>query len=293
MSSAKPSVAVLGTGIMGAPIARNIAAAGLDTRAWNRTRSKADPLAQQGVTVGDTPAEAVDGADVVVTMLADGPAVEHVMTEGGALDAMRNDALWVQMSTVGIAATERLAQLAERRGVEFVDSPVSGTKKPAEDAALTVLASGPEPARARCAPVFDAIASKVVWLGEAGEGTRLKLVINAWVVSLLASLAETIAFAEGIDVPPERFLQAIDGGAVGAPYAQLKGPLMIARDFPTSFPLDLALKDVRLVLEAGETQGLEQPLSRATERLFERAAERGHGGDDMAAIFCGVADCRT
>ncbi|MGZ4202290.1 MAG: NAD(P)-dependent oxidoreductase, partial [Thermoleophilaceae bacterium] len=135
MSSGKPSVAVLGTGIMGAPIARNIAAAGLDTRAWNRTRSKADPLAQHGVTVEDTPAAAVDGADVLVTMLADGPAVEHVMTEGGALDAMRDDAVWVQMSTVGIAATERLGQLAERRGVEFVDSPVSGTKKPAEDAA--------------------------------------------------------------------------------------------------------------------------------------------------------------
>jgi 3-hydroxyisobutyrate dehydrogenase len=290
VTSGQPSVAVLGTGIMGAPIARNIAAAGLETRAWNRTRSKAEPLAEHGVTVAATAAEAVQGADAVVTMLSDGSAVETVMTEGGALEAMRDDAVWIQMSTVGIAALERLAQLAEERGVAFVDSPVSGTKKPAEDGALTVLAAGPASARELCEPIFEAISSKQVWLDEVGEATRLKLVLNAWLVSLLADLAETIAFAEGIGVPPEQFLEAIDGGAVGAPYAQLKGPMMIKREFPTSFPLELALKDSRLVLEAAERHGVDLAVARASTSLFERALELGHGDEDMAAVFCAAQD---
>jgi 3-hydroxyisobutyrate dehydrogenase len=281
----QPSVAVLGTGIMGGPMARNIAAAGLDTRAWNRTREKAEPLAEHGVTVADSAADAVRGADLAVTMLSDGSAVEQVMTEGGALEAMRDDAVWLQMSTVGIAATERLAQLAEERGVAFVDAPVLGTKKPAEDGALTVLASGPEEALAACQPVFDAVGGRTISLGEAGGGTRLKLVANNWVVDLLASLAETIAFAQRIDVAPEAFLDAIEGGAMGAPYARMKGEMMLKGEFPVSFPLDLALKDARLVLDAAERHDLELALTAATARRFERASELGHGEEDMAAIF--------
>jgi len=193
---------------------------------------------------------------------------------------------------VGIAAIERLAELAEERGVAFVDAPVSGTKKPAEEGALTVLAAGPESVRELCAPIFDAISSKQVWLGEVGDATRLKLVLNAWLVSLLADLAETISFAEGIGVPPERFLEAIDGGAVGAPYAQIKGPMMLKREFPPSFPLELALKDSRLVQEAADRHGVELALGRATTGMFERALELGHGDEDMAAIYHAAADGR-
>jgi 3-hydroxyisobutyrate dehydrogenase len=284
----QPSVAVLGTGIMGGPMARNIAAAGLETRAWNRTREKAEPLAEQGVTVADAPADAVSGADLVVTMLADGPAVEHVMTEGGALDAMRDDAVWIQASTVGIAATERLSQLAEERGVTFVDAPVLGTKKPAEDGALTVLASGPESARDPCQPVFDAVSGRTLWLGEAGGGTRLKLVVNNWILDLLAALAETVALAERIDVPPEKFLEAIAGGAMDTPYAHMKANMMASGEFPASFPLRLAEKDVSLVLEAAERHGLELELAKATIERFKRADELGHGDKDMAAIYYAV-----
>jgi 3-hydroxyisobutyrate dehydrogenase len=280
----KPSVAVLGTGIMGGPMARNIAGAGLETHAWNRTRAKAEPLTEHGVTVADTPPDAASGADLVVTMLADGPAVEHVMTEGGALEAMRDDAIWIQMSTVGIAATERLARLAEERGVTFVDAPVLGTKKPAEDGVLTVLASGPEAARERCQPVFDAVGGRTIWLGEAGGGTRLKLVVNNWIVGMLANLAETIVLAQNTDVPPEAFLDAIEGGAMGAPYARIKGEMMLKGDFPASFPLDLALKDARLVLEAAEGR-MRLPATEATAAQMQRAAELGHADEDMAAVY--------
>jgi 3-hydroxyisobutyrate dehydrogenase len=286
------SVAVLGTGIMGGPMALNIAAAGLDTRAWNRTREKCEPLGQHGVTVADTPADAVSGADIVVTMLAEGTAVEEVMTEGGALAAMGDGALWIQASTVGIEATERLAALAEQRGVTFVDSPVLGTKKPAEDGVLTVLASGPDDAHDACAPVFEAIGARILWVGEAGSGSRLKLVVNNWLVSLLADLAETIVFAQAIGVDPGQFLDAIEGSAVGPAYARLKGEQMIKESFPTSFPLELALKDANLVLDAAERHGVELALTEATAARFEQAVELGHGDEDMAAVYYAAAAAR-
>jgi 3-hydroxyisobutyrate dehydrogenase len=280
------SVAVLGTGIMGAPMARNIAAAGFETRVWNRTRQKAEGL---GATVADTPADAVSGADIVLTMLADGSAVESVMTEGGALDAMRDDALWIQSSTVGIAATERLMQLARERGVTFVDAPVLGTKKPAEDGALVVLASGPDDARDRAQPVFDAIGSRTINVGEAGAGTRLKLVVNSWIVDMLGALAETIALAEALDISPDLFFEAISGGAMDAPYAHMKGGMMLKREFPPSFPLDLALKDARLVVDAARENGADPAVAQAVVRLLERASELGHGDEDMAAIYYAAA----
>jgi 3-hydroxyisobutyrate dehydrogenase len=273
---------------MGGPMARNLAEAGFETRVWNRTREKAEAV--PGVSVADTQAEAVDGADIVLTMLADGPTVESVMTEGGALEAMRDDAIWIQASTVGIDGTERLAKLAEGRGVTFIDAPVLGTKAPAEKGELTVLASGPDDALDSCAPVFDAIGAKTVRLGEAGAGSRLKLVINNWLLSLLADLGETIAFAERIGVDPQSFLEAIDGSAVGSPYAQMKGPLMMKRDFPTSFPLKLALKDVELVLEAADRHDAEMRVAAAAVENFRRAVEQGHGDEDMAAIYHASAD---
>jgi len=287
MSPGQPTVAVLGTGIMGGPIAANIARAGLDTRVWNRTREKAEAV--QAATVADSPADAVDGADIVLTMLADGPAVESVMTEGGALEAMRDDAIWIQTSTIGIAATERLAQLAEERGVTFVDAPVLGTKAPAEKGELTLLVSGPEDAREATAPVLEAIGSKTIWLGEAGEGTRLKLVTNTWLLSLLGDLAESLAFAERIGVDPRAFLDAIDG-PVGSPYAQMKGPMMLDRDFTTSFPLKLALKDLELVLEAAERHDARMPVASAAAGSFKRALEQGHGEEDMSAVYHATAD---
>jgi 3-hydroxyisobutyrate dehydrogenase len=273
---------------MGGPMASNIAAAGMQTRVWNRTGEKAEGVS--GATVADTPADAVDGADIVLTMLADGAAVEDVMSEGGALVAMRDDAVWLQSSTVGIAATERLAQLAEERGVAFVDAPVLGTKTPAEKGALTVLASGPDQGLDACAPAFEAIGAKTVRLGEAGAGTRLKLVINNWLLLLLGDLAETVAFAERIDVDPRSFLEAIDGGAVGSPYARMKGAMMVERDFPTAFPLKLALKDLELVLEAGERHDSEMPLASVAAERFRRAVEQGHGDKDMAAVYHASAD---
>jgi 3-hydroxyisobutyrate dehydrogenase len=263
---------------MGLPMATNIAAAGIAVRAWNRTRERAEPLTEHGVEVVDTPAEAAEGASIVLTILSDADAVLSTMPDTA------KDVLWLQMSTIGIEGTERCAELADQRGLVLVDAPVVGTKKPAEEGKLTVLASGPDDIHDRVEPIFDAVGQKTAWLGEAGTGTRMKLVINAWLVSLVEGLAETIAFAEGTDIDPAQFLETISGGPIDNAYAQLKGKMMIERSFEPSFKLGLAAKDARLVQEAMERHDLELPmLETIRERLAEAAEE--HGEQDMAATF--------
>src|SRR4051812_26943049 len=273
-------VAVLGTGTMGAPMAENLASAGIDVRVWNRTAEKARSV--EGAAACDSAAAAADGADVVLTMLADGDAVESAVA-----DVDFGSATWLQMSTVGLAATERLI---ERAGsVPFVDAPVVGTKQPAEKGELIVLASGPRDARAAVKPVFDAVAGRVISLGEAGGGTGLKLVVNSWLVSMVGALAETIAFSEAIGMDPSRFLETIEGGPTGPAYAQLKGKMMIAREFDPAFSLALARKDAALVLEAAERHGFDAALVEVVLEKMGEAIDAGYGDDDMAAVYVASA----
>ena len=181
------------------------------------------------------------------------------------------------MSTVGEEGNERLARLAAQHDVTYVDAPVLGTKQPAEEGQLVVLASGPEEVRERCEPVFGAVGSKTVWLGEAREGSRLKLVLNNWIVGLLGVLAETVAFARATGVDPAKFLETIEGGPLGLPYAQLKGKMMIDEDFPTSFSARLARKDAGLVLDAAEARDLRMEITGAVAARFDEAIDAGHG----------------
>nr|WP_279580855.1 NAD(P)-dependent oxidoreductase [Fodinicola feengrottensis] len=274
---------VLGTGIMGAAMARNLAKAGLDLTVWNRSRDKAEPLAAVGATVADSPVAAVNGADVVITMLFDGDTVDAVMDN--ALPAMAEDALWLQMTTVGVDGIGRLASKAASRGVGFVDAPVMGTRQPAESGQLTVLAAGADDLVTRAQPVFDAVASKVVRLGdEPGAASRFKLVMNAWVLSLTTAAGQSIALAQALGIDPRRFLDAIKGGPLDSGYAQLKGAMMIAGDFPASFALDGGAKDAGLVAAALEGAGRSPAFAQAIKDLMDRA---GDPSDDMAAVVRG------
>lgn len=277
-----PAVTLLGTGTMGAGMARNIAAAGLPLTVWNRTREKAEPLADVA-TVAPSVAEAVTGADVVVTMLFDADSVAATMAE--ARDAVRPGAVWVQAATVGVAGTARLLGLAEELGLVYVDAPVLGTRKPAEDGALVVLAAGPDDARDRVAPVFDAIGSRTMWLGEAGTATRLKLAANAWVFTVVEGVAESLVLARELGVDPRLFLEAVGGGAMDSPYVQLKGNAMLEGDFTPAFGLAGALKDSELILEAARAAGADLGLIPAIRDHFARAVEQGHGEEDMAATY--------
>ncbi len=312
------TVAVLGAGgMMGFPIARNIARAGLPVRAWNRSAGKARPLAGDGVHLGTTPRDTAHGAGIVITMLADEDAVIAAMDgPDGALAAMRDaprpavtgqqsgngqqrangprgangdsggsrQALWVQMSTIGEEATRRCAELAAARGIGFVDAPVLGTRQPAEEGKLIVLESGPEEASGRLRPVFDAIGQRTIHAGEAGAGSRLKLVTNSWVQVVVEAAAETIALAEGLDVDPELFFKAIEGGALDLPYLRMKGQAIASRDFTPAFRLSLAAKDAGLVKAAAQRHGLDLPLIDAIARRFAEGA-REHGDEDISATY--------
>jgi 3-hydroxyisobutyrate dehydrogenase len=276
------TVAFLGTGIMGAPMAANIAKAGLDVRVWNRTRAKAELLADVA-TVAESAAAAAEGADILVTMLADGPAVASAFEAASPASGT----LWLQMSTVGLDWTDRLAAAAEQAGVVFVDAPVLGTRAPAEQAQLQVLASGPEEARPAATPVFDAVAVKTQWLGPAGHGSRLKLVMNAWVLALTNGTAESLGLARGLGLDPALFLETIKGGGLDVGYAHVKGGAMLSGEYPPAFPAGLAAKDARLVVEAAGS-AVDVAGAKAALAHLTAAVEAGHGDEDMAALYRAV-----
>jgi 3-hydroxyisobutyrate dehydrogenase len=278
-------VAVLGTGIMGAGMARSLLRASLDVIVWNRSPGRAEPLAADGAQVAGTAAEAVAGVDAVVTMLWDGDSVAEVMT--AALPAAPDGVLWAQTSTVGPHdAGVRLPVLARRHGARYVDAPVLGTRQPAEEGKLLVLAAAPEPLRDPVTPLFDAIAARTVWVSDRpGDGTRLKLVANSWVGTVVAATAQAIALAQGLGLDPQVFLDTVAGGAVDTPYLHLKGQAMITGEFPPSFTVDGAVKDTGLIAAAMRESGTDATLMNAVAFQYRKAAEGGHGGQDMAAVY--------
>jgi 3-hydroxyisobutyrate dehydrogenase len=271
-------------------MARNIARAGIAVRAWNRSRDKVEPLAADGAYLAATPADAAAGASIVLTMLADADAVVTAMEgDGGALPVMADSGqpdppIWLQMSTIGEEATEWCTDLAVRYGAEFVDAPVLGTRQPAEQGQLVVLESGPEEAGRRVQPVFDAVGHRTIHVGEAGAGTRLKLVTNSWMLAVVEAGAETIALAEGLDLDPALFLAAIQDGPLDLPYLRVKARAITERDFAPSFRLKLAAKDAGLVRDAAWQRGLDLPLLELiADRLGEGTGE--HGEKDVSATY--------
>ncbi|MEU6253509.1 NAD(P)-dependent oxidoreductase [Streptomyces sp. NPDC047043] len=283
----KLTVTVLGTGIMGAAMARNLARAGHTVRAWNRTRAKAEPLTADGAHVADTPAEAVRGADVVLTMLYDGPAALDVMRE--AAPALRPGAVWVQSTTAGIEAIGGLAAFADEHGLVFYDAPVLGTRQPAEAGQLTVLAAGPLEGRAVVEPVFDAVGARTVWTGEdgaAGSATRLKLVANSWVIAATAATGEVLALSKALGVDPQNFFDLIAGGPLDMGYLKAKSALVLNEQLsPAQFAVDTAAKDARLIVEAGRQNGVRLDVAAASAERLERAAAQGHADEDMVAAY--------
>ncbi|MFF8942442.1 NAD(P)-dependent oxidoreductase [Streptomyces sp. NPDC014864] len=281
------TVSVLGTGIMGSAMARNLLKAGHTVRVWNRTRAKAEPLAADGGRIADTPAEAVRDADVVLTMLYDGGTVLEVMRE--AAPALRSGALWVQSTTVGLDSVEELAGLARDHALVFYDAPVLGTRQPAEAGQLTVLAAGPVEHRDAVAPVFDAVGARTVWTGEDGAAagaTRLKLVTNSWVLAATAAAGEVLALAGALGVDPQDFFGLIADGPLDMGYLRAKAALVLEdRLSPASFAVATAEKDARLIVEAGERHGVRLDVAAASAERFARAAAQGHADEDMAAAY--------
>ena len=283
-----PVVAVLGTGTMGAGMVRSLRRAGLPVRMWNRAAEKAQALTDSGAEAHRSPAEAVAGADVVLTMLFDADAAIDVIRQA----APPAGTTWLQCSTVGVEGAERVAATAAELGLVLVDCPVLGTKEPAENGALVMLASGPDQVRDQLAPVLEALGSKTLWLGEAGAGSRLKMACNAWLFMITAGAAQSIALARGLGLDPQDFLAAIEGGPLDTPYAHVKGRLMIAGEFPVSFGLTGAAKDARLIRAALRTAGVSDRLDTAVLETMDAAtaALGDPGAADVSAEIAGQTD---
>lgn len=281
-------VAVLGTGIMGAGMARNLARGGHDVVVWNRTRERAEAVAEEAdVTVADTPREAADGVDAVVTMVIHAQAVRDVMTGDDGAFAAGGQPVWVQSSTVGDDLAG-LVWLANDHNWPMVDAPVLGTRAPAEQGTLTTLVAGTSDAVDIARPLFEAWGDRTVEAGaELGDAARLKLAVNAWIIGLLSGLAESLTVARRLGVDPDDVLATIEGTAVDSLYAQVKGAAMTARDYSPQFPLSGMAKDLGLIRAAA---GQDLPGLATIAATAGRALDAGHGDHDMAALVEGLPE---
>jgi 3-hydroxyisobutyrate dehydrogenase len=196
----------------------------------------------------------------------------------------RRSPIWLQASTIGLEATERCAKLAAEAGLVFVDAPVLGTKKPAEEGQLVILGSGPEEAREQLEPLFEAIGKRTLWAGEAGTGSRLKVAVNAWIVTVVEGTAEMLSLAEAVGIDPNLALKAIEDGPLDLPYLRLKAKAMLDRDFTPSFRLALAAKDAGLALDAAEAADLDLPMLAAIRDQMAATAQE-HGDKDLSAVY--------
>jgi 3-hydroxyisobutyrate dehydrogenase len=276
-------VAVLGTGIMGAGMARSLLRAGHSVRVWNRTGAKAEPLADDGATVAGTAAEAVAGADVVLVMLFDTAAVLEVLA---AASEQTTDAVWLQASTIGPEGMLEVAALAAGRGLKLVDAPVMGTKAPAEQGTLISLLSGDEAYVQAARPAIDAYSARVVHAGPSlGAASALKLVCNSWISTVNAAVGQAFALAQGLGIDPALFVEAISGGAADNPYLHMKSDMITKGYYPPSFTLDGAVKDVELILAAARAAQVGDDVLAGLATAYRRASEAGHGEEDMGAVY--------
>jgi len=285
---AKQSVALLGLGTMGAGMAANLLKAGFPLAVYNRSRAKAEVFAAQGARVAETPADAVRGASVILSMLADDAASRAVWlgTDGasGALAAAQKGAVLVESSTVSPAWIAELAEAAQARGLDFLDAPVTGSRAQAAAGQLTFLVGGPAEALAVATPVLEAMSKEILALGPVGSGAKLKLVNNFLCGVQIASLAEGIAWLERSGLDVDRALTFLKSGAPGSPLLANLSARMTSRDYAVNFHLKLMSKDLQYAGEAAAENGVELTTAANARRLFERAVALGFGDQDMSAV---------
>jgi 3-hydroxyisobutyrate dehydrogenase len=281
-------VAFLGLGIMGRPQAANVCRAGFDLTVWNRTRERAESFADEhrGVEVAESPAEAARGADVVISMVPDGPEVEEVLF--AAADGMAEGALAVDMSTIAPTASVSIGRRLGERGIQFLDAPVTGSRPKAEDGTLTIMVGGEAGDFERAKPVLEAMGQLVVHVGPSGHGEMIKLINNTLAAINAAGLAEALLLAQAANLDTDKLRQVVASGSGASTMLSLKAEPMIERDFEPLFKLEHMLKDVRHCIREADALGVELPVAKAVESLYSRAAEIGLGGQDFAAVIEGI-----
>lgn len=282
-------VAVLGLGTMGGGMAHRLLDKGFELDVWNRTPAAAAELAGSGATAYDAATDSVAAADVVITTLPDSAALDAVMLSDGVLRAMQPESILVQMGTIGLDATDRMAATVarERPDVSFVDAPVSGSRQPARTGHLIVFASGPDSAKATVAPVFDALGERTMWLGPAGAGSKMKLVANALLAFEVEAMAEASALAARLGIPYSTLADFLNGSPLASSFELLKLAKMESGDDSPDFSLELALKDVDLALAAAGTDTL--PVAASIAQRWHTLVDEGHGRLDVSAVHIGLA----
>lgn len=279
----RPSVAVLGLGAMGHAFAANLLKNSFTTYGWNRTRARGEDLENAGLRLIDTPQQAVEQADVVIAMLADASTTESVLDQ--AISTLKQGAIVVQMGTIGVESTEKLIATfqQQRPDVVFLDAPVSGTKTPAENAQIVVLASGDRERAAAVEPVFAAISKGTKWLGAAGAATKMKLVVNAWLISMVQGLSESTQMAKEFGFSPDDLWSVLEGGPLAVPYVKGKLEMIKEGSFEPQMHLTWALKDVNLALAASKTSEL--PGLSLISDVWQEAVEAGYGEKDLSVVY--------
>jgi len=284
MAGTHEPVAVLGIGAMGHGMATSALRAGIPTIVWDRGAEATRDLARLGAEVAATAADAAGRAAVVVTMVTDTDAVISIAVDHGMLAALAPGAVWVQMSTIGVAGTDRVAATveSERPDVTLIDAPVSGSTDPAELGQLTIFASGPDVARSRVAALFDALGQRTIWVGPVGAGTRLKLVNNTWLAFTAEAVAASVALARRLGLETRTVVEALGGGPLLSPWQAAKLDRISDGEFSAQFALSLALKDVRLALEAAGDDRFAVLACLADE--WQHVVDQGLGGYDLTVV---------
>jgi 3-hydroxyisobutyrate dehydrogenase len=284
MTQNDTTVAVLGAGTMGSAMARSLLRAGIVPVVWDRTTERTAGLASSGATVAESAADAARRADIAITMVTDADAVIAIAEAQGMLEALTPGAIWAQMSTIGLHGFDRVAALASERrpDVLLVDAPVSGSRTPAEEGALTIFASGPDDAKGRLQPVFDALGRRTLWLGPAGLGSRLKLVNNVLLAFLAHGLGEAVATAHDFGLSTQTVVDAVGDSALSSPWLLGKLQRMARDEYAAEFSLSLALKDVKLALDAVDAS--RHAVLRSLADQWQDAAAHGLGNEDLTAI---------
>jgi 3-hydroxyisobutyrate dehydrogenase-like beta-hydroxyacid dehydrogenase len=280
-------VAFCGLGIMGWPMAANLARAGFELSVYTRTREKAERFAaEHGAHAAATPREAAEGASAVITMVPDAPEVEQVLLgDDGAVHGFEAGGLAIDMSTIAPTAARAIGERLADDGISFLEAPVSGSRPKAEDGTLTIMVGGEVEDFEQARPLFEAMGERIVHVGPRGHAQLAKLLTNTMGAVHTVALAESVLVAEKAGLDPDAFLEVAAGSAGNSTVLGLKGRPLFERDFTPLFKLEHMLKDVRHCIDEAKALGVELRLGSLAEGLFAKAADAGHGEEDFAAVI--------
>ncbi|KAL7264116.1 hypothetical protein ACSBR1_002129 [Camellia fascicularis] len=278
-------VGFLGLGIMGKAMSMNLLRHGFKLTVWNRTLSRCDELVEHGASVAETPAAVVKKCKYTIAMLSDpSAALSVVFDKDGVLEQICNGKGYIDMSTVDSDTSSKISEAITSKGGSFLEAPVSGSKKPAEDGQLVILAAGEKALYEEALPAFDVMGKKSFFLGHVGNGAKMKLVVNMIMGSMMNGFSEGLILADKSGLNPQTLLDVLDLGGIANPMFKMKGPTMIKKSYSPAFPLKHQQKDMRLALALGDQNAVSMPVAAAANEAFKKARSMGLGDLDFSAV---------